>query len=396
MRVVCTICTDQIREDFCAGPCGHTFHFACLSQWLAHQKTCPQCREKCLPRNVIKLFIDSNDISRADTKMSDPQEMQEMLTMQDSLMAHKDKALVEARESLEDIQKEMGAWQAQHKEAHKKLKREQAQSEMLRVQLNAVHSSLDNAKALKQEVKKLKVRLVTLESVETMLKGSREEVDMIVTGQKSMSNLATFIVALKRDYDVLKEKRAALVRDKSKLSEELSQAKKQLLNKVKELQMCREQVCAFEADLRSAEEEKVTLRKKVEMLQAAIDSPGSRHALKRILESPMPDHSTVGQVIDIGASPLLAGRPTSTRETDPLRRGPVAVGAKRQMSSHNLKENIIMPVGKMAKTHGAFPRPFQSSTMRTFSSRVLKNELKFAPRKSEPKSQWASKLGKLY
>ena len=322
-----------------------------------------------------------------------------MLTMQDNLMAHKDKALTEARESLEDIQKEMVAWQAQHKEAHKKLKREQAQSEMLRVQLNAVHTALDDAKALKQEVKRLKVRLVTLESVETMLKGSREEVDAVVTGQKSTSNLATFVVALKRDYEVLKEKRAALVRDKSKISEELSQARKKLLNKEKELQMCREQVCAFETDLQSAQEEKVTLHKKVEMLQAAIDSPGSRHALKRILESPMPDHSAVGQGIDIGASPLLAGRSTNTRETDPLRREPqVAVGSKRPMSSRNSKENIIMPVGKMPKAHGAFPKPFQSSAMRTFTSRVLKNELKFAPRKSEPpKSQWAwGKLGKLH
>lgn len=30
-----------------------------LSQWLVHQKTCPQCRIRCLPRNVLKLFIDS-------------------------------------------------------------------------------------------------------------------------------------------------------------------------------------------------------------------------------------------------------------------------------------------------------------------------------------------------
>lgn len=61
---------------------GHTFHFTwyviydsahnysmyycqnySLSQWLEHQASCPQCREKCLPKNVIRLFIDSGDAS---------------------------------------------------------------------------------------------------------------------------------------------------------------------------------------------------------------------------------------------------------------------------------------------------------------------------------------------
>lgn len=46
-----------------------------LSQWLAHQKTCPQCREKCLIRNVIKLFIDTNELSRCSLEDITPQEM---------------------------------------------------------------------------------------------------------------------------------------------------------------------------------------------------------------------------------------------------------------------------------------------------------------------------------
>ena len=47
-----------------------------LSQWLAHQKTCPQCRERCLPRNVIKLFIDdSTESLQADNGTLGPQEL---------------------------------------------------------------------------------------------------------------------------------------------------------------------------------------------------------------------------------------------------------------------------------------------------------------------------------
>lgn len=46
-----------------------------LSQWLAHQKSCPQCREKCLQRNVLKLFVDSSDASMLSTQSMEPNEM---------------------------------------------------------------------------------------------------------------------------------------------------------------------------------------------------------------------------------------------------------------------------------------------------------------------------------
>ena len=57
----------------------HTHHAPLprsLTQWLAHQKTCPQCRERCLQRNVVKLFIDSGDSSMLNSTQSmEPQEM---------------------------------------------------------------------------------------------------------------------------------------------------------------------------------------------------------------------------------------------------------------------------------------------------------------------------------
>ena len=47
-----------------------------LSQWLAHQKTCPQCRERCLPRNVLKLFLnDSTESMRVENESLNEQEL---------------------------------------------------------------------------------------------------------------------------------------------------------------------------------------------------------------------------------------------------------------------------------------------------------------------------------
>ena len=51
-----------------------------------------------------------------------------------------------------------------------------------------------------------------------------------------------------------------------------------------ELRSCRHQLSAVEGDLALAEQEKDNLQRKVEVLQRALESPGSRLALRRILE----------------------------------------------------------------------------------------------------------------
>ena len=58
MKVGCTICTDTIEDSFSAAPCIHISEL--LHQWLAQRKTCPQCRQRCLPREVLKLFLDTD------------------------------------------------------------------------------------------------------------------------------------------------------------------------------------------------------------------------------------------------------------------------------------------------------------------------------------------------
>lgn len=375
MRVVCVICTDHIEENFSATPCGHTFHFECLSQWLLQAKSCPQCREPCKPKNVIKLFITSNELSQNnDLQSMDPKDMREKLSLQEKLMTQKDNALEEARSLLDGIQNEMIAWQLQHKETHKRLKAEQSSTSVLKKQLTSVQHELDEVKGLRSETEKLRTRVSTLQVVEKMLKGSKEEIDMLVASHSSPGKLATVIVALKKDYDVLRGKRFSLLREKDKLSQEVSHTKKQLENKENKLRISQNQVLALESDLHLAEEEKRTIQKKVEMLQTAIDSPGSYHTLKRMLESPMPDLST-RKLLNVGASPLLTSvdsRHCLGVEDVDFVEEPEVLGMKRLYS--NMKDNIVMPVPKMSKKR----LPLQP---KAFSSQVIKKDLKFAPRK---------------
>lgn len=51
-----------------------------------------------------------------------------------------------------------------------------------------------------------------------------------------------------------------------------------------ELRVCREQLSEVERDLQVAEQEKENMHKKVELLEKALESPGSKITLRRILE----------------------------------------------------------------------------------------------------------------
>lgn len=60
-----------------------------------------------------------------------------------------------------------------------------------------------------------------------------------------------------------------------------------------ELKDCRDTLAANESDLQHSEQENTNLRKKVEVLERAIESPGSKAALKRILERYIHVHACV-------------------------------------------------------------------------------------------------------
>jgi hypothetical protein len=51
-----------------------------------------------------------------------------------------------------------------------------------------------------------------------------------------------------------------------------------------ELRVCRDRLSEVERDLHVAEQEKDNMHKKVELLEKALESPGSKVALRRILE----------------------------------------------------------------------------------------------------------------
>ncbi|XP_076297395.1 TRAF interacting protein no poles isoform X2 [Lasioglossum baleicum] len=58
MNIVCAICSDLLTPsaDIFHTPCGHIFHYACLTQWLQRSKSCPQCREKTTSHKIHRVL----------------------------------------------------------------------------------------------------------------------------------------------------------------------------------------------------------------------------------------------------------------------------------------------------------------------------------------------------
>lgn len=106
----------------------------------------------------------------------------------------------------------------------------------------------DLVKELKKETVQLREKLSTMEgyktwlhpscvydwislcccSIQKVLTSSREEVDVLVKNYQSTSQLASFLVVLRRDYDALKASKSAVKKENDKLSQEITYLKRKV------------------------------------------------------------------------------------------------------------------------------------------------------------------------
>ena len=66
-------------------------------------------------------------------------------------------------------------------------------------------------------------------SIQKVLTSSKEEVDVLVKNYQSTSQLASFLVVLRRDYDALKASKSAVKKEKDRLSQEITYLKRKVL-----------------------------------------------------------------------------------------------------------------------------------------------------------------------
>uniref|UniRef100_A0A8C5D6K0 RING-type domain-containing protein n=1 Tax=Gouania willdenowi TaxID=441366 RepID=A0A8C5D6K0_GOUWI len=294
IRANCTICSDYFdhSRDVAAIHCGHTFHYECLLQWFqtAPTKTCPQCRKQVSTRHIInKLFFD---VGTEAESTADPDSLQNEL---DRIKVVLSKGEWRDRQKMVDSLKEMVAKQKKDLDS---MRKEVMEKDMLcstlKKQMKYLETKNSEVQAAMDEVRRLRTKMKTYESLDVVLQGQRSEVESMIAdmgvSQAAVEQLSIYCISLKKEYDSLKGSLRSSNDMCEKLKREVLSTNNKMQKATLEVKQTKENMQSLQKDLTSADHEISSLKKKVEFLQKTLSTPTrTNEVLNRLVfESPAP------------------------------------------------------------------------------------------------------------
>ncbi|NXR58534.1 TRAIP ligase, partial [Rhadina sibilatrix] len=343
IRAHCTICSDFFdnERDVAAVPCGHTFHQACLLQWFdtAPSRTCPQCRNQVSKRHIInKLFFDvtleeqaapdAETLQPGIESLSQRRENWEQLlgavvedegfqiklmnevmvfpngvlcvVFQNELdkvkaqLSLKEKEKRECQAVVDGLRETLDVRNATIESLQKMLGETEMLCSSLKKQMKFLEQQQEDNRSSKEEARRLRNKLRTMERIELLLQSQRPEVEEMIkemgVGQAAVEQLAIYCVSLKKEYENLKEARKMSGEMTEKLKKELFSVNNKLQKTTSELEETKEELKNTQKDLKNADKEILSLKKKIDILQDTLKVPSvTRETLSRLVfESPSP------------------------------------------------------------------------------------------------------------
>ncbi|NWW32041.1 TRAIP ligase, partial [Panurus biarmicus] len=341
IRAHCTICSDFFdnERDVAAVPCGHTFHQACLLQWFdtAPSRTCPQCRNQVSKRHIInKLFFD---VTLEEQAAPDAETLQPLLNLKVVLMSRtfsmwlfpeqeegefwgvtpqafpngvlcvvfqneldkvkaqlslKEKEKRECQAVVDGLRDTLDVRNATIESLQKMLGETEMLCSSLKKQMKFLEQQQEDNRSSKEEARRLRNKLRTMERIELLLQSQRPEVEEMIremgVGQAAVEQLAIYCVSLKKEYENLKEARKISGEMTEKLKKELFSVNNELQKTTSELEKTKEELKSSQKDLKNADKEILSLKKKIDILQDTLKVPSvTRETLSRLVfESPCP------------------------------------------------------------------------------------------------------------
>ncbi|XP_003442670.1 E3 ubiquitin-protein ligase TRAIP [Oreochromis niloticus] len=296
IRAYCTICSDFFdhSRDVAAIHCGHTFHYECLLQWFqtAPTKTCPQCRKQVSTRHIIsKLFFD---IGGEEESTADPESLQNEVDRVKALLSSKERDLRDKQKMVESLKDSMDKQRRDLDSLRKEIKEKDMLCSALKTQMSYLETQQNEVQAAKEEVRRLRTKLKTFESLDVLLQGQRAEVESMITdmgiSQAAVEQLSIYCISLKKEYDNLKGTLKASNDMCEKLKREVLSSNSKLQKATIEVNQTKEDMKSLQSDLTCADKEISSLKKKVEFLQKSLSTPTrTNEAVSRLIfESPAP------------------------------------------------------------------------------------------------------------
>ncbi|XP_032555228.1 E3 ubiquitin-protein ligase TRAIP [Chiroxiphia lanceolata] len=296
IRAHCTICSDFFdnERDVAAVPCGHTFHHACLIQWFdtAPSRTCPQCRIQVSKRHIIsKLFFD---VALEEQAAPDAETLQNELDKVKAQLSMKEKEKRECQAVVDGLRDTLDVRNTTIESLQKVLGETEMLCSSLKKQMKFLEQQQEDSRSSKEEARRLRNKLRSMERIELLLQSQRPEVEEMIremgVGQAAVEQLAIYCVSLKKEYENLKEARKVSVEMAEKLKKELFSVNNKLQKTTSDLEKTQEELKSTQKDLKNADKEILSLKKKIDILQDTLKVPSvTRETLSRLVfESPTP------------------------------------------------------------------------------------------------------------
>ncbi|XP_035008136.1 E3 ubiquitin-protein ligase TRAIP [Hippoglossus stenolepis] len=297
IRALCTICSDFFdhSRDVAAIHCGHTFHYECLLQWfqIAPTKTCPQCRKQVSTRHIIsKLFFDVGGEEGAPG--ADPESLQNELDRIKVLLSSKERDWRDKQNVVDSLKDTVDKQRRDLDSTKKEIMEKDMLCSALRKQMTYLETQQNDVQAAKDEIRRLRTKMKTFESLDVLLQGQRAEVESMITdmgvSHAAMEQLSIYCISLKKEYDNLKGSLKSSNDMCEKLKREVISSNCKLQKSSVGMNQSKKDMESLQNELSNADREISSLRKKVEFLQKTLSTPTrTNETLSRLVfESPAP------------------------------------------------------------------------------------------------------------
>lgn len=279
IRALCTICSDFFdhSRDVAAIHCGHTFHLQCLIQWFdtAPSRTCPQCRIQVGRRTIInKLFFD---LAQEEEGVLDAEFLKNELDNIRAQLSQKEREKRDNQVIIDTLRDTLEERNATVESLQKALDKAEMLCATLKKQMKFLEQQQNETKQAREEARRLRNKMQTMERIEFLLQSQRPEVEEMIRdmgmGQSAVEQLAVYCVSLKKEYENLKEARKASGELAEKLKKDLFSSRSKLQTVHSELEQAKLELRSAQKDLQSADKEIASLKKKLTMLQETLKLP---------------------------------------------------------------------------------------------------------------------------
>ncbi|XP_045163292.2 E3 ubiquitin-protein ligase TRAIP-like [Mercenaria mercenaria] len=277
MRAQCIICQELFENDdqvISAISCGHTFHNHCLNQWLENGRTCPSCRVQVDKRKIIeRLYFDAPEDNNEVVDDGRLQNEIDRLKLEIRKKEKEKKDVIKDKEKQDDRITEL---QHAKDRVSQMLKEEQTKVSAHLKTLKYYESQQKAVDLERQEYRKIKQKLVTLQSMEVLLNGAESDAADVISsageGSSAVQHLSRQVAFLKREFEKLKLEKRQMKEHYEKIQLNDMSKNKKISDLMKQCQTYQEQLERSEGDLKLSEKEVEILKKKNSKLRDKLKS----------------------------------------------------------------------------------------------------------------------------